>query len=175
MSSKLFSFPVKLYVYEMRQDDPEKCTSAKLRRLRLATPITRMSNIPKRAVVLNPVSNDIFSPADRDAVARWGLVAIDCSWAMFKKVFSRRFPGINRRLPTLIAGNPVNYGHRAILSSVEALAATLFIAGFKIEAESLLSIYKWGASFLSLNRELLEEYSRARSFEEILAVESSFF
>jgi len=167
--------PVKLYVWEMEQDDPKKCTSAKLRRLHLAIPIRRPSHIPRGAVVLNPASQNLYSPKDRESAVRWGLVAVDCSWRRADQVFSRRLPGVNRRLPTLLAGNPVNYGHKSLLSSLEALAAALYIAGFKSEAEGLLSIYKWGATFLSLNQEPLEEYSRAQTPEELLAVEASFF
>jgi len=163
--------PVRLYVYEMGQDDPKKCTSAKLRRLRLATSIRSLTRIPRGAVVLNPTSATVYSPADRELALRGGLVAIDCSWARAEEVF----PGVNRRLPVLLAGNPVNYGQRSKLSSLEALAAALYIIGFKSEAERLLSIYKWGSTFLSLNQEPLEEYSHARSLEELSAAEASFF
>jgi pre-rRNA-processing protein TSR3 len=111
---------------------------------------------------------------DRPRVERWGLVAVDCSWNRVEEVFTRRLRGVGRRLPFLVAANPVNYGQPGKLSSLEALAAALHILGFKAEGERLLALYKWGSSFLSLNRELLEAYRQAGSREEVLRLEESY-
>ncbi|HUH99418.1 MAG TPA: DUF367 domain-containing protein, partial [Nitrososphaerales archaeon] len=62
-----------------------------------------------------------------------------------------------------------------ILSSIEAVAATLFIVGEAEEARSFLNLYKWGPTFETLNHDPLEEYAKAASEEEIEAIERSFF
>ena len=111
----------------MGQDDPKKCTAKKLARLGLAQSILKAQRIPRFAVVLNPTASKVFSTKDRNFL-KGGLVAIDCSWRKANEVFSKRFRGENRRLPLLMAANPVHYSHIGILSSVEALAAALYIA-----------------------------------------------
>jgi len=167
--------PVKVFIFHMRQDDPKKCTSAKLFRLQLAKPLFRLSNIPTKAIVLNPVAERILTRNDRMIVKEKGLVAIDCSWEKADQVFERSFPGVNRRLPLLLAGNPTNYATLSKLSSLEALAAALYITGFKAQARRFLSIFKWGSTFSSLNEQPLNEYSKAEDLGEIVELERSFF
>jgi pre-rRNA-processing protein TSR3 len=58
---------------------------------------------------------------------------------------------------------------------VEAVAASLYIVGEKARAEECLSIFKWGATFISLNHDPLEEYSRAQSEDEVRKLESEYF
>lgn len=90
-------------------------------------------------------------------------------------MFSKRIHGIHRRLPTVLAANPVNYGHAAKLTSAEALAAALYILGFKEEAERLLKPFKWGPVFIALNKQPLEEYCTAENEEAIRKIEESYF
>jgi pre-rRNA-processing protein TSR3 len=75
----------------------------------------------------------------------------------------------------LLASNPVNYAKPHKLSSIEALAASLYIMGFSERASQLLSLFKWGQTLLSLNAEPLEAYSLARSDEEMRKAEAEFF
>jgi pre-rRNA-processing protein TSR3 len=147
----------------------------KLARLRYATPLFRTRQIPRKSIALNPFAARILTPLDRGFVNQGGLVAIDCSWEKVQNAFAIRIFGENRRLPTLIAANPVNYGKPHKLSSVEALAAALHITGFREKASELLSILKWGPTFLTLNHEPLDSYASAADEKAILAVESEFF
>ncbi len=120
--------------------------------------------------MLNPFSQVAFSPADRDRVEKAGIVALDCSWEHAEKVLSHHVRGTARCLPVLIAGNPTNFAKATKLSTAEAIAAALFIAGLKDEARKLLSIFTWGHTFFELNASLLEDYASAKDSSEIIAV-----
>lgn len=169
------SAAVRLFVYEMKQDDPKKCTSRKLVRFGLAIPISRPYHIPRKAIMLNPFAKTVLLLKDKELAEGGGLAVVDCSWKKVKEAFSSRFKGINRRLPYLIAANPVHYGRLFELSSLEALAAALYIIGHKEHARRIVRIYKWGPVFLDLNENLLEEYTQAKSVEEIEEIEEAYF
>jgi len=159
---------LRIVVYHARQCDPKKCTALKLNRHRLIRVVHRIRMLPKGAVVLNPLSKKAFSPADRKRILDKGLAAIDCSWVNADEILKLRFHGAQRCLPYLVAANPVNYGKPTKLSTVEALAAALYLAGLKDEARKLLSIFKWGHTFLELNKEYLETYVKAKTSEEVV-------
>lgn len=166
---------LRLYVYCLGEDDPAKCTALKLSRFGLAIKLKHKYEIPKKAVLLNPFSEKILTVKDKEIVEKFGVVAVDCSWKKVKETFSKKFKAENRRLPLLVPANPINYGHLGMLSSLEALAATLYIVNFKKEAKKLLGLYKWGQTFLNLNRNLLEEYSRVEDQNKILEIEKEYF
>jgi len=62
-----------------------------------------------------------------------------------------------------------------VLSSVEAVAATMYILGEVEEAERYLSLYKWGGTLLTLNADPLEAYAKARTEGGVLKAERQFF
>jgi pre-rRNA-processing protein TSR3 len=123
---------------------------------------------------LNPSSSKTLSHEDRELILRNGLVALDCSWNLSEGVFERNIPGNNRRLPILLAGNPTSYGIPGRLSTAEAIAAALILTGFRQPAEVILSLFRWGETFLSLNQDPLESYATARS-SELSFLEEEFF
>lgn len=133
-----------------------------------------MKFLPKRAVVLNPFSETAFSPADRKRIENFGLAALDCSWEHAEEVMIKHVRGTSRCLPILIAGNPVNFGKPTKLTTVEALAAALYIAGFKEKAAELLSFFKWGHTFVEINYERLENYVNAKNSTEIVQLQNRF-
>ena len=133
-----------------------------------------MRFLPKRAVVLNPFSETAFSPADRDRIENFGLAALDCSWEKAERFLSAHVRGTSRCLPVLIAGNPVNFGKPTKLSTLEALTAALFIAGFREQASELLAMYKWGPTFLELNHEMLESYASAKDSADVVELQKQF-
>jgi len=165
---------VRIVVYHARQCDPKKCTALKLSRHGLIRIVSQLRFLPKRAIVLNPFSETAFSPADRERIEQHGLVALDCSWEHAEKVLSGHVRGTSRCLPLLVAGNPVNFGKPTKLTTVEALAAALIIAGFEEEARELLSVFTWGHTFLDLNGERLGKYSTARNSAEVVELQKTF-
>jgi pre-rRNA-processing protein TSR3 len=166
--------PVRLTIYHAKQCDPKRCTGLKLKRHGLARVVTSIRFLPRRAIILNPFGKIAFSPADRQRIQDFGLAALDCSWEHAQKVLSTHVKGTSRCLPILLAGNPTNYAKATKLSTVEALAGALYIAGFREEAEKLLSIFVWGHTFLELNHALLENYASAQDSTEIVEMQRGF-
>lgn len=165
---------VKIVVYHAGQCDPKKCTTLKLKRHGLVDVVHKIRFLPKRAVVLNPFSEVAFSPADKTRIEKFGLAALDFSWEHAEKPLTKTVRGTSRCLPYLIAGNPVNFGSPTKLSTVEALAAALYIAGFKGEAYKLLSIFKWGHTFIEINEDRLESYTKATDSKAIIEMQKKF-
>lgn len=161
----------RIVIYQANQCDPKRCTGLKLKRHGLATVVKSPRSLPRRAIVLNPFSEVAFSPADRQRILDFGIVALDCSWVHAQKVMSTHVRGTSRCLPILFAGNPTNYSKATKLSTVEALAGALYISGFKDEAKKLLSIFVWGHTFLELNANLLENYSLAKDSADIVRMQ----
>lgn len=130
---------------------PKKCTAVKLNNLGLLHMIPKITGKLKKAVLLNPFAQNELSIKDKTLVLKFGILVIDCSW---KKILD--FKGFNalnsRKLPPLIAANPINYGKWEKLSSMEAIAAALFITGFNDHAELLLSKFSWGMQFKEINQ-----------------------
>lgn len=166
---------VQIVVYHARQCDPRKCSALKLKRHNLVWIVHQTRELPRNAVILNPFSKKAFSPADRQQLEKNGLVALDLSWKHTSDMARfLRLRGSQRCLPYLIAANPVNYGKPTKLSTVEALAAALYIANYREEADKLLAVFKWGTTFSSLNEELLTIYAQARDSSEVVQLQKEF-
>ena len=153
----------------LKQDDPAKCTAAKLVKFGLATQVRKIAG---KTLVLDPFAESILLGSDRLLVS--SVAAIDCSWELAQKTFGRAFSGFPRKLPPLLAGNPVNYAKVGKLTTVESIAATLFIMGFDEQGHALLGKFKWGHTFFDVNQHLLKDYSVARTREEILKIAEEY-
>lgn len=161
-----------VFALEMGQDDPTKCTARKMVIMDLARGVSRKFHASDKVIVLNPWAHRMLSPPDRVAKS---ILVVDASWNQAQEVFFRKLGGKHRRLPVLLAANPTNYARPGVLSSLEAVAATMYILGEVEEAARYLSIYKWGPTFLTLNQEPLEAYRRARTEGKVLQAEREYF
>ena len=135
--------------------------------------------LPKRGIILEPLCGKVLGPEDREMFENNGaLVGLDCSWAQIEESVEhvmRRTRLKPRTLPLLLAANPVNWGKPGKLSTVEALAASLYLLGRVEQARNLLSKFRWGERFLELNQEPLDAYSNAKSSAELVALQFEFF
>ena len=160
---------MKLKVLMYYQDDPKKCTAAKMIKFGLAQDIKKINN---RSLVLHPFAAKYLLPTDKPLIN--SIIGVDCSWNLAEKEFSKTFNGIQRKLPPLLAGNPVNYAKLNKLTTAEALAASLFILGDNKQALEILNKFKWGHTFFELNKNLLEDYSKVSSDDEIDIILSDY-
>ncbi|MHA2201562.1 MAG: ribosome biogenesis domain-containing protein, partial [Candidatus Thorarchaeota archaeon] len=92
-------------------------------------------------------------------------------WKQAEKIFAASRAGAQRSLPYLLAANPINTYIPIKLSTAEALAAALYIIGLRDEAVDLLSVFKWGPSFLTLNKEWLDSYVICQNSTEVVKVQ----
>jgi pre-rRNA-processing protein TSR3 len=159
-----------LYAYRDNTCDPRKCTVKKLEKSGLLKIYNKISQIPRNTLLLDPTAEQALSPADKHVRS---ITVLDCSWVVLDtgKVHSWR---TRRALPFLVAANPVNFGKPCVLSSVEALAAALYIIGEKERASELLSKVSWGIRFLEVNREPLDLYMSAKDSTEIIKIQEFF-
>ena len=177
---------IKVYVYSTKQDDPKKCTAVHMHKLGKATLVYKVGKIPMNSVLLNPFAQKALSVEDLPIMQSKGLVGLDCSWVHAEKTFGLdeardgkmkqkgRWKFVNRILPYLLAANPINYGKPCKLSTAEAIAAAIYIVGFKKDAQKILDGFKWGHSFFSLNEELLNAYADAKSSIEVVKIQTAY-
>ncbi|RUS81069.1 hypothetical protein EGW08_011155 [Elysia chlorotica] len=163
-------FPLDLAMWDLEHCDPKKCSGRKLCRKGLVR--TLRLNHKFNGVILSPVGTKCVAPEDKAIVEEHGIAVVDCSWAKLQETpFSKMKGDHPRLLPYLVAVNPINYGRPCKLSCVEAFAATFYITGFPTLAERLLSVFKWGSSFFSVNREFLEAYASCTTSAQVVAAQ----
>nr|XP_043631914.1 18S rRNA aminocarboxypropyltransferase [Erigeron canadensis] len=164
---------IQLAMWDFGQCDVKRCTGRKLARFGFLKELKVGNGFG--GIALSPVGQQCISKEDSDLITRKGLAVVDCSWARLDDVpFTKLRCPAPRLLPWLVAANPVNYGRPCELSCVEALSAGLIICGEVENGELLLSKFKWGHAFLSLNRELLKAYSKCENSVQIIAVQNSW-
>ena len=116
----------------------------------------------------------ILLPEDKSTIDKRGITVLDCSWKKNDPILHYKFKN-GRKLPKLLAGNPVNYGKWDFLTSMEAVFASLFITGFEFEAEEILNLLPWGKTFWNLNKNLLQAYQTAESELSYSLILKEFF
>lgn len=127
-------------------------------------------------IVLSSEASIFVSPKDVDIVANYGVSGINCSWNRLDEIpFNSMGKGKNQRiLPILLAANTVNYGKPLKLNTAEAIAACLYITGYKEDARIVLSTFSYGEEFIKLNADALEAYSTCAGPEEINIIHNDY-
>ncbi len=162
-------------VIHLAQDSPKKNTARKLAKFNLTELSPHLRDAPRGAILLDPFAKKALSCEDLMAAQERGIVALDCSWKQAETAFpALRKQTIPRALPYLLCANHVNYGKPFMLSTAEAMAATVYILGERAQAEAMMSKFIWGPTFLTLNKEPLEAYMAARSSAEVVEEQLAF-
>ena len=154
-----------IHILMFNQDDPKKCTAAKLVRFGLAKKIT---SIRSKTALLHPFSERTLLNSEKTTFN--SITAVACSWNKAEEMFQKKYSGIPRKLPPLLAGNPVNYSKINKLTTVEALASAAFILGNEELCSYLLAKFNWGHTFLELNENLLKDYQNAQSEDDVNSI-----
>ena len=170
---------VPIHAIYLAQDDRKKNTAVRLSKKYKIKLHENLRKIPRKGILLDPLCGKVFGPEDHEILrSRNSLVALDCSWKQIDesvKIISRRTRLIHRTLPILLAANPVNWGKPTKLSTVEAISATLYMMGEIEHAKNLLSSFNWGLEFIKLNKNPLEDYSKAKTSEELIKLQFEYF
>ena len=169
------SFSPTLRMWEARETDSRRDTGSKLKRAGELSVLSPSANFS--GIALLPSASVALSPSDAPIIARQGVCALNCSWqgellnstSRLQSIFRRA--KVPRSLPWLVATNDTKYGQPSILSTAEALAATLSICGFDDAAHRLLSRFRWGPEFWKVNREYLNRYRQCSSSAEVVAAQ----
>ncbi len=161
---------IPLFAFRDNTCDPRKCTVKKLEKAGYLKIFTKIGQIPRNTLLLDPTAEQALSPADRFVKS---LTVLDCSWEVLDTGAVSTWR-IRRALPFLVAANPVNFGKPCVLSSVEALAAALFIMGERDRAAQILRKVSWGVRFLEVNQEPLDLYAAAKDSTEVVAIQSEY-
>ena len=163
-----------IVVFEYKHNDPKRDTGMKLVRQGLIRSLR--PGDPFKGIVLSAYGRLVLSPKDAELIASSGLAGINCSWNRLDEISN--IPGGNlsrhRKLPFLVAANPINYGKAYKLSTAEALAASLAIAGFDEAAKSLTEKFAWDEEFWKLNEEMIADYRACADSREVMEAEKKY-
>lgn len=172
--SQKTSLNVKLFMWEFGQNDPKRDSGSKLSRLGFASHLRVGQTY--NGIVLSSQATTIVSQSDMEIVQEYGISGINCSWNRLEEIpFGSMGKTRNQRLlPYLFAANTVNYGKPFKMNTAEALAACLYIVGFKDDAIKILDPFSYGNEFIKINYEALEEYSKCKDSNEVKALETQY-
>jgi len=163
-----------IVLFEYKHNDPKRDSGMKLVRLGLARSLRPGDAF--KGIVLSAEGRSVLSQSDRALIGSAGIAAINCSWNRLDEV--KNVPGGNisrhRKLPFLVASNPINYGKAYKLNSAEAIAAALAIVGFRSEAEKLTEKFSWNDEFWRVNEEYFAVYEKCEDSRSMIEAQNRF-
>lgn len=163
---------VKLMMWEFGQNDPKRDSGSKLKRLGYAGLLKL--GYPFNGIVLSSEATTFVSKEDAQIISDNGIGGINCSWNRLDEIpFDKMGKGRHQRiLPRLLAANSVNYGRPFKLNTAEAMAACLYIAGFKEQAHTVMESFSYGEEFFKINMDAFERFSACNNSKEAEAVQA---
>jgi pre-rRNA-processing protein TSR3 len=169
-TNDLHRISVSIMLWEFGQNDPKRDSGSKMCRLGYARKLQQGDFFP--GIVLSSEASVFVSPADATLVGNYGIAGINCSWNRLDEIpFGSMGKGKHQRLlPLLFAANTVNYGKPFKMNTAEAVAACLYITGYKEDAHSLMETFSYGLEFLRLNHDALEAYSKCADEHQVRQV-----
>jgi pre-rRNA-processing protein TSR3 len=138
-----------LFMVDFEQCDSKKCTGKKMERFKLLSSI-RDRKKKFRGIVLSAFGKKFVSRNDLECAEKYGICVIDCSWNRIEETKEFRYKH-ERKLPFVVAGNPVNFGKPYQLSCVEALATALCAMDYVPQAKFIMSKFGWSDGFWKQN------------------------
>ena len=166
---------IPITIYHAAQDDPRKNTALKMRRAGHARVVEDLKKVPRQSVLLNPFAKKALSREDLPVMQRRGLVALDCSWRTAEEAFPLLQGEVrSRALPFLVAGNPTKFGKPFELSTIEAVAAALYIVGEQRQARRVLSCVPFADAFWNVNKEPLADYAACATSREVVEAQMAY-
>lgn len=166
---------VPLTVYYTAQDDPKRNTAVRLGRKNLVQLVDDPKHIRQHMVLLNPFAKKALSRQDMPAMRKYGLLALDCSWKQAEAMFPLLQGKVrSRALPFLVAASPAKFGTPFELSTVEAIAASLFIVGEERQARRVMSVVPWGKTFFEVNAQPLADYAACETSTEVVEAQMAY-
>ena len=164
---------INVFICNFHTCNPKKCTAMRMIRFHKARDI-KVNQIKSKHIVLTPFSIISLSPADIENAQNFGLVGVDCSWNNIDSGQKALVKGTGRSLPFLVAANPNNYGIPSKLSTLEAIAAALYILGDYDHCDEILSLVSWGSEFKKINQEYLDAYASSKDSKEVVKKQTTF-
>ena len=163
---------VKLMMWEFGQNDPKRDSGSKLKRLGYAGLLK--IGYPFNGIVLSSEATIYVTKEDAQIISDNGIGGINCSWNRLDEIpFDKMGKGRHQRiLPRLLAANSVNYGRPFKLNTAEAMAACLYIAGFKDQAHTLLESFSYGEEFFKINADAFERFCACNNSKEAEKVQA---
>ncbi|CAL4121699.1 unnamed protein product, partial [Meganyctiphanes norvegica] len=169
------SVPFDVAMWDLKHCDPKKCSGRKLVRMEMV----RVLRLGQRfnGLCLSPQGKKCVSPEDSSILLERGLAVIDCSWNRLKETpFNKMKSTHPRLLPYLLVFNSPLYGKTCTvrLSTIDSVRLTRFFACEKEIAELYLNKFKWGQTFIEVNRELLDKYASCKTSSDVIEAQNNY-